>query len=43
MNSVAFVDDVMVNEGMSIALLKHELIENHDSHNQKHHPTEEMT
>ena len=31
---------VMATEEMSITLLKHELIENHDGHHQEPHPTE---
>ena len=33
---------VMVNEGMSITLLKHDLIENHDGHHLEAHLVEEM-
>ena len=36
------VTHVMDNEGMSIALLKHELMENHDVHNWEPHSVEEM-
>lgn len=37
------VTHVTTNEGMLIALLKHELMESHDGHHREHHPAKEMT
>ena len=34
---------VMETKGVSIALLQHEMMENHDGYQQEPHPTEEMT
>ena len=33
----------IANEGMSITLLKNEMIENHDGYNRENHLVEEMT
>ena len=37
------VTHVMVNEGMSIVFLKHEVADNHDGHHRESHPIEDMT